>query len=62
MEEESLEAMTIALRVLAALTSRTPADEDDVVRLREYAPDAANLPADELACEVIERVMKELPE
>ncbi len=56
--QNSLQAMKVALRVLTAVTERTPADEADLAELRRYAPDAANLPPDELACEVIQRALK----
>jgi len=52
------QAIEIALRVLSVLTARIPADESDVAELQKIVPDAANLPADELACEVIQRALQ----
>ena len=55
---ESMEAMKTALRVLTAINERRYPDPEDVHALRRYAPNAASLPVDELACEVIQQAMK----
>ena len=58
--QNNLQAIEIALRVLGGLSRwKTPPDADDLAELRLLAPDAANLPADELACEVVHRAIKE---
>ena len=56
--QTGLNAMQVALRVLAAITERRPAEPGDLAGLREYAPDANDLAPDELACEVIQRALK----
>jgi hypothetical protein len=56
--QQSLTAMNLALRVLSAFTERRQADPQDLATLRELAPDAADMPADELACEVIQRAIR----
>jgi hypothetical protein len=55
----SLEAMELALRVLAALTQKRHPNPADVVRLRTMAEASTReLPLDELACEVIQQALK----
>lgn len=56
--QQSVDAMTVALRVLTALTQQQYPDPQDLATLRELAPDAAVQSADELACEVIQRALK----
>jgi hypothetical protein len=56
--EPSLEAMTIAVRVLAALNWKQRPDQGDLDYLRRHAPLSAHLPPDELACEVIQQAVK----
>jgi hypothetical protein len=47
------DAMKIALRVLTALGDKQEPDDADISELRCLAPEKANGPVDELACEVI---------
>jgi hypothetical protein len=56
--QQSLEAMTTALRVLTALTDKRYPDPADVETLRGYVPQLRDEPPDELACEVIEQALK----
>jgi hypothetical protein len=56
--QQSLMALKLALRVLAAVTEKQDPDPQDLAALRELAPDAAGIDADELACEVIQRAIK----
>jgi hypothetical protein len=56
--QESLEAMKVAVRVLGTLNQNQSPDGDDLDRLRQLAPLSAHLPADELACEVIQQAIK----
>jgi len=56
--EQSLEAMTVAVRVLAALNRKRPPDQGDLDYLGQRAPLSAHLPPDELACEVIQQAVK----
>jgi Tfp pilus assembly protein PilN len=56
--QQSLEAMTTALRVLTALTSKRHPDSADIETLREYVPLLRDEPADKLACEVIEQALR----
>jgi hypothetical protein len=56
--EQSLEAMTTAVRVLRALNRKQPPDPGDLDYLRQAAPVSAHLPPDELACEVIQQAVK----
>jgi hypothetical protein len=55
--QESLEAMTTALRVLTALTNKRYPDPADVETLRGYVPLLRDEPPDELACEVIKQAI-----
>ena len=54
--------MQLALRVLTALTEKRYPDPDDVAKLRELAPGARAKTADELACEVIHKALKQRAE
>ena len=57
--QQSLEAMRLALRVLAALTEKRDPDPQDVAELRKLLPDAPQeFGMDELACDVIQRAIK----
>ena len=56
--QQSLEAMTTALRVLTALTSKRHPNPTDVETLREYVPLLRDQPPDQLACEVIKQAIK----
>ena len=52
--------MELALRVLSAVTLGQHPSPRDVAELRQLAPDAPpNMGADELACEVIQRAIKQ---
>ncbi len=50
----SLFAMQTALRVLSAFTEKREPEPGDLEELRRLAPGKSDLPADELACEVIQ--------
>lgn len=56
--DTNFDAMMIAVRVLTALNEKRPPDPDDLGYLRQSAPLSAHLPADELACEVIQQAIK----
>jgi hypothetical protein len=56
--QQSLNAMTIALRVLTALTEHQQPDPNDVDELRRLTPLSADADLDELACDVIHRALK----
>jgi hypothetical protein len=60
--ERSLEAMTVAVRVLGALNEKRRPDRADLDLLRHFAPLSAHLPPDELACEVIQQAVKQRTE
>ena len=55
---ESLDAMKAALRVLRDITNGIEPRASDVYALRAFAP-ASSLPPDELACDVIQRAIKQ---
>ena len=57
--QDPIEAMKTALRVLTALTERSKPDERDLQAMRECEPDLADLPPDELACEVIQHALRQ---
>jgi hypothetical protein len=52
--QDSLAAVTIALRVLMAITDRQLPAPEDIRELRRLAPLFADMPPDELAREVIQ--------
>jgi hypothetical protein len=56
--ETSLHAMRVASRVLLATGERRDPPEEDIEELRRLEPLMAHLPADELACEVIQQALK----
>jgi hypothetical protein len=56
--QQSYNVMELALRVLNALTYKRNPDPNDIDALHQLAPDFAGLPADELACQVIQRALK----
>jgi hypothetical protein len=57
--QESLEAMTTALRVLTALTEKRQPSPLDVDMLRQYAgPQPDGIGLDEYACDVIHRAIR----
>jgi hypothetical protein len=47
----------MALRVLTAIMEHCPPDAADVKELRRFAPLDADVPVDELACEVVHEVL-----
>jgi hypothetical protein len=57
--EPSKSAMKAALRVLTALSERQQPDPADVDELHWYAPSDRERPIDELACEAIQRALKD---
>jgi hypothetical protein len=50
----------VALRVLTAINRKQEPDPKDVVLLRAYCPEGRDLPSDEMACMVIQDVLKVL--
>ena len=56
--QESVDAMRVALRVLAAITGRTPPDPKDVELLRRHAPTNEYESVDDMACAVVEEALK----
>ena len=56
--EQSLDAMKVALRVLTSLTEKRPPAHSDLDSLHRFAPALVHLPADELACEVIQQALR----
>jgi hypothetical protein len=56
--QQFLDTMLLALRVLTAINERKNPDPTDVEKLRKLAPEGANRPVDELACEVIQLALK----
>ena len=56
--QQSLDAMTVALRVLTATTERSVPAREDLDELRRLCPSLAYLPPDDLACEVIQAALK----
>jgi len=57
--EPSKSAMKAALRVLTALSEHQQPDAADVDELHWYAPSDRERPIDELACEAIQRALKD---
>jgi len=53
----NLEAIKTGLRVLAAISDRANPAPVDVQELLRLAPECADLPIDELACEVVHRAI-----
>jgi hypothetical protein len=60
--DTTFDAMMIAVRVLTALNEKRPPDAGDLGHLRQFAPLAAELPPDELACEVIQQAIRQRTE
>jgi hypothetical protein len=56
---DSSNAMETALRVLTALTQRARPDPEDVAELRRFAGDGDSTAVDELACDVIQKALRE---
>jgi hypothetical protein len=55
--QEELEALKVALRVLSAFIEHRAPEEADVQALLSHASLSNRRPPDELACEVIQRVL-----
>ena len=60
--EPSKAAMKAALRVLTALSEHQPPNQSDVDELHWYAPADRERPIDEIACDAIQRALKERDE
>jgi hypothetical protein len=56
--QQSLDAMQVALRVLAAITERRPPRAEDVEELQRIAPKGEYASIDEMACRVVEEGIK----
>jgi len=56
--EPYLESLTLALRVLAAISERRQPAAADADALEILAPDLAGAPLDELACAFVHRSLK----
>jgi len=56
--EAERERLKVALRVLAAVTEFREPEETDMQTLRSYAPLFQRRPPDELACQVIQEVLR----
>ena len=56
--QESVDAIRVALRVLAALTEYRNPDPEDVEKLHQLAPPTADASLDEMACAVVEEALK----
>jgi hypothetical protein len=54
----NVDAMMIAVRVLTSLNEKRLPDPADLGHLRQFAALSTHLPADELACEVIQQAIK----
>ena len=52
------EKTAVALRVLMAYNQRQTPEEREVALLRAYCPEQRDWPADELACHVIDEMLK----
>ena len=56
---DSIEVMTVALRVLFAVSHKREADPTDVEALEEYAgPKPRGMDVDEFACSTVQDVLK----
>ena len=58
MMDTNFDAMMIAVRVLAAVNEKRPPNPADLGYLRQFAPLSVHLPADELACEVMQQAIR----
>ena len=57
--EPSLKAIETALRVLGAITEHNEPNTADVEELKRFSPFApADVPIDEIACEVVAQALK----
>jgi hypothetical protein len=55
---DNISAIKAALRVLMAITDRVEPPPTDVAELHRIAPECADLPLDELACELVRRALE----
>jgi hypothetical protein len=55
------EILETALRVITAISEREHPDPDDVAALKAYAPQSADLPIEELVCDVINDAIRHRP-
>lgn len=55
--QQTVTALAVALRVLSAINEKRYPDPKDVDELRRWAPLSADVPIDELACEVIQQAI-----
>lgn len=51
--------MEVALRVLAGILNGVKPSPNDMYELLRIAPEGSDLPAEELACEIVQRVLKD---
>ena len=56
------DAMRVAVRVLTAITEECDPIDADIQELHRLAPSLANASVDELACDVIQQVIKQRAE
>lgn len=54
---QNIAALKISLRVLTAIMDRVDPVPEDLKELRDFAPEYANLPDDDLACAVVQRAL-----
>jgi hypothetical protein len=55
---DQIDVIKTALRVLSAASERRPPDPADAAALRDYRPELATLPIDDLACEVVQNFVR----
>jgi hypothetical protein len=55
---DHIDVIKTALRILSAICERRLPDPADVAALRDYKPDLATLPVDDLACEVVQKFVR----
>ena len=51
--------METAVRVLKTLVERQTPNSEDLKKLRQFAPEKAHAELDELACDVLQRALKQ---
>ena len=56
---QGLAEIDVATKILVAVAAKTDPSPDDVARLRNYVPSSEALSLDELACEAIQRALRE---
>ena len=56
--QQGIDAMTVALRVLTAMTKGKTPEPTDVEELKRLAPLLADQPLDELCCDIIQQAVK----